>query len=79
MELKDEARLRFDEVRILVSARERLDAHLVSAHFPRNRRKVLGGRYDLDLRVRARSARRQGADDNHERKQSFHDGTPSLK
>ena len=32
VELEDEARLGLDEVRVLISARQRLDAHLVAAH-----------------------------------------------
>ncbi len=49
MELQHEARLRFDEVWILVALRQRLGRHLVPADVTGNRGEVLGGRDDLRL------------------------------
>ena len=54
LQLEDEARLGFDEVRILIAARDRLDGDAVAADLARNRREILGGRDDVQLALRAR-------------------------
>ena len=54
LELEDEARLRFDEVRILIALRERIDGDPIAAHLLRDRRQILGRGDDVELSLRAR-------------------------
>ena len=53
LQLQDEAWLGFDEVRILVAARERIDGDAIAADLARDRRQVLGGGDDVELALRA--------------------------
>ena len=48
---ENEARLRINEVRILVALRERRDRHLVAADLARERAEIFGRGHDLQLRA----------------------------
>ena len=58
LQLQDEARLGFDEVRILISAGDRLDRDAIAADFTGNGRQILGGRDDVGLALRLRESKR---------------------
>ena len=74
VELHDEARFGLDEMRVLVSARQGLDAALVAAYFLRQRREVLGRRDYFEVgRGDRRRAREQGGCARNREEESFHD------
>ena len=54
LQLQDEARLGFDEMRILISAGDGFHRDAIAAHFTRNRRQILCGRDDVGLPLRLR-------------------------
>ena len=58
LELEDEARLGFDEVRILITARNRFNRHTIAADLPPDRREIFGRRDHVELGLRAGGNRR---------------------
>src|SRR5262249_24172357 len=56
LQLQDKARLRFDEVRILIPLRDRFDRNLVAADLAPNGRQIFGRRHDVELALRLRTA-----------------------
>ena len=54
LQLQDEARLRLDEMGILIAPRERLDGNVIAANLARNRGEILDGRHDIELALRSR-------------------------
>src|SRR5205823_985409 len=66
LKFQDEARLRFDEMRILIAARERLDRDLVAADLTRDRREILDRGDHIQPRLRRRRIRRDDPKDDCE-------------
>src|SRR2546427_164613 len=62
LQLEDEARLRLDEMRVLIALRQRLDGGAIAANLARDRREILGRRDDVQLPLRARRQRREHGD-----------------
>ena len=56
LKLQDEARLRLDEVRILVASGERLDRNPIAADLPADGGEILGSRDDIELALRRHNA-----------------------
>ena len=67
LQFQDEARLRFDEVRILVAPGDRLHGDPIAADLARNRREIFGRRDDVQLALRERRGREQRARRQHRR------------
>ena len=64
LSLQDEARLRLDEMRILIALGERLDRHCVAADLARERREIFGrGDHAQRRRRRGRGAAPRSARD----------------
>src|SRR4026209_439805 len=49
LELEDEARLRFDKMRVLIPFDDRVNGNVVATDLTRDRREVLGGGHDVEL------------------------------
>ena len=75
LELQDEARLRFDEMRILIAFRDRVDGRAIAGHLARNRREILRRRDDVQLALRLRWG---GHDDRHNQKHNAFHLSPLL-
>ena len=74
-ELEDEARLRLDEVRVLVAARDRLDLHLVAADLARQVGEVLGARHHVHGGAGGAAGRRHGDGGERGGSEKPHGGT----
>src|SRR5882724_5828517 len=68
-QLQKKAGLRFDEVRVLIAARDGLDVHFVTANFLREGREVGGGGHDVEFACRLRWPGTDSNDQRHGRKQ----------
>src|SRR5262249_26453583 len=62
LKLQDEARLRFDEMRILIAPGDGLDANPIAADLARDRREILGPRHHGQLALRVRWQRDEQRD-----------------
>ena len=70
LQLEDEARLRLDEVRVLIALRHRVDGDVIAADLARDRREILGRRHDVQLALRRRRRARQQEDSGKRGSQS---------
>src|SRR5207249_3183071 len=68
-QLHKKAGLGFDEVRVLVAARDGFNVHFIAANFLREGRKVGGGGHDVEFACRLRWRRTERNDQRHGRKQ----------
>src|SRR5205814_8235255 len=59
LQLEDEARLRLDEMWILIAFRDRLDGDAIAADLARNRRQIFGRGDDIQLALGPRGRRRE--------------------
>src|SRR5204863_5247143 len=68
LQLQNEAGLGFDEVRILITARDEVDGRAVAGDLPADRRQILRRRHDVELSLREeRRAEEYGRDRRDER------------
>src|SRR4029450_12742158 len=79
IELEHEAWLGFDEMRILIAARQRLDFDPIPADLARDGRQVLSTGYRIDRGRGLPGARRQSAEQQHDHwnSSSKHGSLPS--
>ena len=61
LKLEDEARLRLDEMRILIAPGDRFDRDAVAADFAANRREIFGRRNDVQFALRERGCARSNS------------------
>jgi hypothetical protein len=77
LELEDEARLGFDEMRILVTPREGFDGNPIAADLTRNRCEIFGRRDDIQLRLRKR--RHSHNHDGDSKYEFFHNSSTNYQ